>query len=105
MIQPVSAVNVNKINNQSNKQSFGLLGFGSDSGRRPSLIGGITRDFATGACIAVLIDGAGNAIKATRGLPQAGIRDMTKNAGVWGGAMVAIGLVFSSFDRIFGPRR
>lgn len=69
--------------------------------QKQSALGWSAAQFAKGAMISVVIDSLLNGYKAIRNKTgSVGFNTMAKNAGFWGVAWIAMGLVFEGIDKL-----
>ena len=73
---------------------------------KQSALGWSAGQFAKGALVSVVVDSLFNGYKALRGQAgKIGFNNMAKNAGFWGVAWIAMGLVFEGIDKLTSKRR
>ena len=87
--------------------------FGRDDSRKKSYsapqqsaLGWSATQFAKGAAVSVIIDSLFNGYKALRGqADRIGFNKIAKNAGFWGVAWIAMGLVFEGIDKLVSKKK
>ena len=111
MINAISSTQ-NNLSSQPLKpqaQSFGREDSPARSMRprqKQSALGWSAVQFAKGAMISVVIDSLMNGYKAIRKQPGTiGFNSMAKNAGFWGVAWIAMGLIFEGIDKLTSRKK
>ena len=107
-INMINAVSNHTISAQPLKPQAQSFGQRDSYNYRPrqSALEWSANQFAKGALISVVLDSLVNGYKAIRG--QSGkisFNNMAKNAGFWGVAWIAMGLIFEGIDRLISKRR
>ncbi len=76
------------------------------SAPKQSALGWSATQFAKGAAVSVIIDSLFNGYKALRGQEgKIGFNKIAKNAGFWGVAWIAMGLVFEGIDKLISRKK